>query len=337
MNILLTGGTGYIGSHTAVVLIEAGHNVVLFDNLSNSRRDVVDRLKKITQKDITFIEGDIRDTALLSKTIKAHQVDVVIHFAGLKAVGESVEKPLEYFENNLCGTISLLNAMQENQVKKMVFSSSATVYGVPRYLPYDEDHPTSAINPYGRSKLHVEEILSDLADSDQEWSIAVLRNFNPVGAHESAMIGELPTGRPNNLMPYLVQVASRRLEVLSVFGNDYPTKDGTGERDYIHVVDLAEGHLAASKFVLQEKGLHVINLGTGNSTSVFELVRSFEQVINCNIPLKIVSRRSGDLAAYYAKAEKAKLLLGWPRGKLDVSQIKPYPFIRFPGRIDLLN
>jgi UDP-glucose 4-epimerase len=311
VNILLTGGTGYIGSHTAVVLIEAGHNVVLFDNLSNSRRDVVDRLKKITQQDTPFVEGDVRDTALLSKTIKAHKVDAVIHFAGLKAVGESVKNPLKYFDNNVGGTISLLDAMQENEVKKLVFSSSATVYGIPKYLPYDENHSTSAINPYGRSKLHIEEILSDLAESDKEWSIAVLRYFNPVGAHETAMIGELPTGIPNNLMPYLVQVASGRLQVLSIFGDDYPTKDGTGERDYIHVVDLAEGHLAASKFVLQEKGLHAINLGTGNSTSVFELVRSFERVTNRNIPLKIVSRRPGDLAAYYAKAEKAKLLLGW--------------------------
>lgn len=311
MNILLTGGTGYIGSHTAVVLVEAGHKVVLFDNLSNSRRDVVDRLEKITNQSIPFVEGDVRDTSLLSKAIKDYQVDAVIHFAGLKAVGESVEKPIEYFDNNVGGTISLLEAMQENQVKKLVFSSSATVYGVPKYLPYDEDHPTSAINPYGRSKLHVEEMLSDLAESDQEWSVAVLRYFNPVGAHDSGIIGELPTGTPNNLMPYLVQVASKRLEVLSVFGADYPTKDGTGERDYIHVVDLAEGHLAASEFVLQEKGLHAINLGTGNSTSVLELVRSFERATNLNIPLKIVSRRPGDLAAYYAKAEKAKLLLGW--------------------------
>lgn len=311
MNILLTGGTGYIGSHTAVVLVEAGHSILLFDNLSNSQKEVVERLQQITGKAIPFVEGDVRDTSLLSKTIKEYEVDAVIHFAGLKAVGESVENPLKYFDNNVGGTISLLEAMQENKVKKLVFSSSATVYGVPKYLPYDEDHPTSAINPYGRSKLHVEEILSDLAESDKEWSVAVLRYFNPVGAHESAMIGELPTGVPNNLMPYLVQVASRRFEVLSVFGDDYPTKDGTGERDYIHVVDLAEGHLAASEFVLQEKGLHAINLGTGNSTSVFELVRSFERVTNRTIPLKIVSRRPGDLAAYYAKAEKAKLLLGW--------------------------
>ncbi len=311
MNILLTGGTGYIGSHTAVVLIEAGHNIVLFDNLSNSQKDVVGRLQQITGKAILFVEGDVRDTSLLSKTIKDYQVDTVIHFAGLKAVGESKENPLKYFDNNVGGTTSLLEAMQVNQVKKLVFSSSATVYGAPKYLPYDEDHPTSAINPYGRSKLHVEEMLIDLAQSDKEWSVAVLRYFNPIGAHESAMIGELPTGAPNNLMPYLVQVASRRLEILSVFGDDYPTKDGTGERDYIHVVDLAEGHLAASKFVLQEKGLHIINLGAGNSTSVFELVRSFERVTKCNIPFKIVSRRPGDLAAYYAKAEKAKLLLGW--------------------------
>ena len=309
--VIVSGGCGYIGSHTAAVLVEAGHKVVLFDNLSNSRRDVIGRLQQITAKTIPFVEGDVRDTSLLSKTIKDNQVDAVIHFAGLKAVAESVENPLKYFDNNVGGTISLLEAMQENQVKKLVFSSSATVYGVPKYLPYDEDHPTSAINPYGRSKLHVEEILSDLAESDKEWSVAVLRYFNPVGAHESAMIGELPTGIPNNLMPYLVQVASRRLEVLSVFGDDYPTKDGTGERDYIHVVDLAEGHLSASEFVLQEKGLHAINLGTGNSTSVFELVRSFERVTNRTIPLKIVSRRPGDLAAYYAKAEKAKLLLGW--------------------------
>ncbi len=311
MNILLTGGTGYIGSHTAVVLIEAGHNVVLFDNLSNSRRDVVDRLKKITQQDIPFIEGDIRDTALLSKTIKAYEVDAVIHFAGLKAVGESVEKPLDYFDNNVGGTISLLRAVQENQVNSLVFSSSATVYGEPQYLPIDEDHPTSATNPYGRTKLHIEEILQDLARSDNGWHIACLRYFNPVGAHDSGLIGEDPAGVPNNLMPYVAQVAAGKLECLNIYGDDYLTADGTGVRDYIHVMDLASGHLSAINFLSQNDGCHFFNLGTGAGFSVLEMVKAFERASGRHINYQIASRRAGDVASCYADVSKAKRDLSW--------------------------
>lgn len=311
MNVLLTGGTGYIGSHTAVTLAEAGHRVTLFDNLCNSQRDVVSRLEKITGQAITFVEGDVRDTALLSTTLRQHKIDAVIHFAGLKAVADSVAHPVDYFATNVQGSISLLQAMQANHIKTLVFSSSATVYGVPQYLPYDEAHPTNAINPYGRTKLHVEGMLSDLAASDPVWSIAVLRYFNPVGAHNSALIGELPNGVPNNLMPYLVQVASGRLRELRVFGGDYETRDGTGERDYIHVMDLAEGHLAALDFLSEHTGWHAFNLGTGNSTSVLELVHTFESVTGKAIPVKIVERRAGDLPAYYAKPAKAHQVLGW--------------------------
>lgn len=297
MNILLTGGAGYIGSYTTVLLIEAGHNVVLFDNLSNSRPDVVDRLKKITQQDILFIVGDVRDTALLSKTIKAHKVDAVIHFAGLKAVGESVEKPLEYFDNNVGGTISLLRAMQESQVNSLVFSSRATVYGEPQYLTMDEDHPTSSTNPYGRTKLHIEEILQDLARSDIDYRVACLRYFNPVGAHESALIGEDPAGVPNNLMPYVAQVAAGKLKFLNIYGDDYPTADGTVIRDYIHVMDLASGHLSAINFLNQSSGCHFFNLGTGSGFSVLEMVKAFE--------------RAGDVASCYADVNKAKRDLSW--------------------------
>ena len=311
MNILLTGGTGYIGSHAAVVLIEAGHKVVLFDNLSNSRRDVVDRLESITNQSIPFIEGDVRDISLLSKTIKDYKVDAVVHFAGLKAVGESVEKPIEYFDNNVGGTISLLEAMQENQLKTLVFSSSATVYGEPQYLPIDEDHPTSATNPYGRTKLHIEEMLQDLASSDLGWYIACLRYFNPVGAHESGLIGEDPAGVPNNLMPYVAQVAIGKLESLSIYGDDYPTPDGTGVRDYIHVMDLAAGHLSAINFLTQNAGCHVFNLGTGVGFSVLEMVKAFERASGRKINYQVAPRRAGDVASCYADASKAKRSLRW--------------------------
>lgn len=294
-----------------MVLAEAGHRVTLYDNLCNSERDVVARLEKITGQVMTFIEGDVRDTALLSNTLRQHKIDAVIHFAGLKAVGDSVAHPVDYFATNVQGSISLLQAMQANDIKTLVFSSSATVYGVPQYLPYDEAHPTNAINPYGRTKLHVEEMLSDLAASDPTWSIAVLRYFNPVGAHESALIGELPSGVPNNLMPFLVQAASGRLGELRVFGADYDTRDGTGERDYIHVMDLVDGHLAALDFLSEHNGWHAVNLGTGNSTSVLELVHTFESVTGKTIPIEIAERRAGDLPAYYAKPAKAQRVLGW--------------------------
>lgn len=311
MNILLTGGTGYIGSHTAVVLVEAGHSIVLFDNLSNSSRDVVDRLEKITNQSIPFIEGDVRDTSLLSKTIKNYKVDAVIHFAGLKAVGESVEKPLEYFDNNVGGTISLLEAMQENQVKALVFSSSATVYGEPQYLPLDEGHPTSATNPYGRTKLHIEEMLQDVVASDSAFGVVCLRYFNPVGAHESGLIGESPNGTPNNLMPFVSQVAAGKRAKVNVFGDDYPTVDGTGVRDYIHVLDLASGHLAAINFLAGKKGWHAINLGTGYGSSVLEMISQFASSSERSVPYEVVGRRPGDVASCYASAEKAEKLLNW--------------------------
>ncbi|MFT5760214.1 MAG: UDP-glucose 4-epimerase [Alteromonadaceae bacterium] len=311
MNILLTGGTGYIGSHTAVDLVEAGHKVVLFDNLSNSCRDVVGRLESITNQSIPFVEGDIRDTSLLSKTIKEKKVDAVIHFAGFKEVGESVERPLEYFDNNVGGTISLLEAMQENQVKTLVFSSSATVYGDPQYLPIDENHPTSATNPYGRTKLHIEEMLQDLARSDAGWRVACLRYFNPVGAHESSLIGEDPAGVPNNLMPYVAQVAVGKLACLNIYGDDYPTADGTGVRDYVHVMDLASGHLSAINFLSQNFGCHIFNLGTGAGFSVLEMVKAFVRASGRQINYQIRSRRAGDVASCYADVCKAKHVLGW--------------------------
>ncbi len=311
MNILLTGGLGYIGSHSATVLIEAGHELVLFDNLSNSEASVLHSLEKILNKRITFIEGDVRDTELLSNTLKERQIDAVIHLAGLKAVSESVQDPLHYYDNNVVGSLSLIRAMQKNKVKKIVFSSSATVYGEPQYLPYDEKHPTNPINPYGRTKLFIEEILCDVATSDSGWSVAVLRYFNPVGAHESGLIGESPKGIPNNLMPYMVKVASGELEKLKVFGNDYETRDGTGERDYIHVMDLAEGHLAALNFLKEHKGWHVFNLGSGKSTTVLEILHAFEKITHKKIPNEIVARREGDLPAYYAKPDLANTALHW--------------------------
>ncbi len=302
---------GYIGSHTATVLIEAGHEVVLFDNLSNSDASVLQSLEKITNKKIVFIEGDVRDTEFLSKTLKEDQIEAVMHFAGLKAVGESVQNPLHYYDNNVGGSISLIRAMQENKIKKIVFSSSATVYGEPQYLPYDENHPTNPINPYGRTKLFIEEILHDVSIADPAWSIAALRYFNPVGAHDSGLIGESPKGIPNNLMPYIVKVASGELEKLKVFGNDYKTLDGTGERDYIHVIDLAEGHLAALNYLKEHKGWHSFNLGSGQSTTVLEMLNAFEKINHTNISYEMASRREGDLPAYFANPDFANKTLHW--------------------------
>lgn len=302
---------GYIGSHTAVTLIEAGHDIVLFDNLSNSNPSTLQSLEKITNKKIMFIKGDIRDTELLSKSLKEQKIEAVIHFAGLKAVGDSVQDPIHYYENNVDGSISLIKAMQQNNIKKMVFSSSATVYGEPQYLPFDEDHPTNPINPYGRSKLFVEQILRDVVVSDSDWSVVVLRYFNPLGAHESGLIGESPKGIPNNLIPYIVKVASGELEILQIFGDDYETKDGTGERDYIHVMDLAEGHLASLNFLKEHKGCHVMNLGSGQSTTVLELLQTFERVNHKKISYKIIKRREGDTAISYAKSDVANKNLRW--------------------------
>jgi UDP-glucose 4-epimerase len=311
MNILLTGGAGYIGSHAAVVLTEAGHQVVILDNFCNSHRSVLERLAKILGKVVSCVEGDIRDTALVKKVLKDYQIDAVMHFAGLKAVGESVQNPIDYFDNNVGGSISLLQAMRACNIKTLVFSSSATVYGAPQYLPLDENHPTQATNPYGRSKLHIEEILADVVASDTSWHIACLRYFNPVGTHESGLIGEDPNGIPNNLMPYMAQVASGKLAYLNVYGNDYDTPDGTGVRDYIHVMDLAEGHLAALSFIQQKSGLNIFNLGTGKGSSVLEMVKAFEEVSGKSIPLKVTNRRAGDVATCYARVDKSSTDLSW--------------------------
>ncbi len=311
MKILLTGGTGYIGSHTAIVLQQLGHQVLLYDNLSNSTDSVLEKLIQITGQEIRFIRGDVRDTELLRSTLISNNINAVIHFAGLKAVGESVEKPIDYYANNVQGTIRLLQTMQSAQVKTIVFSSSATVYGEPQYLPLDESHPTSATNPYGRSKLHIEQMLNDVASSDLGWRIACLRYFNPVGAHESGLIGENPHGVPNNLMPCIAQVAVGQRTELSVFGDDYPTADGTAIRDYIHVMDLAEGHAAALDFLSQTTGWQAINRGTGKGYSVLEMVQAFEKASGREVPYKIVARRAGDVAACYADPKKASELLNW--------------------------
>lgn len=311
MNILLTGGAGYIGSHTAVVLSQAGHEVVLLDNFYNSNPSVLDRLQKILGKALPCIEADIRDTDVVEKVLREYKIDAVIHFAGLKAVGESVEKPIEYYANNVQGTISLLEAMKAMNVKTLVFSSSATVYGDPQYLPIDENHPTGATSAYGRSKLHIEEILRDVANSDAEWKIICLRYFNPVGAHESGLIGEDPNGLPNNLMPYIAQVASGKLPHLNIYGNDYPTPDGTGVRDYIHVVDLAEGHLAALSHLERNTEFDIFNLGMGKGYSVLEVVSAFEDACQVTIKYNITKRRIGDIASCYGRVDKAERLLGW--------------------------
>jgi len=309
--VLLTGGTGFIGSHTAVILVEAGFEVILLDNLCNSKVQILEQLKKIIGYRPIFVEGDIRNSALVEQTINKYKISSVIHFAGLKAVGESVSIPITYYDNNLAGTISLLKAMQATNIYTIIFSSSSTVYGIPQYLPYDEAHPTSAINPYGQSKIHIENILSDLAKSDSQWRICSLRYFNPIGAHSSGLIGEDPNDLPNNLLPYIAQVATGKLPHLNIFGNDYATEDGTGVRDYIHVIDLAEGHLAALKFLNENDGWHVFNLGTGTGYSVLEIVKAFEKASGKKISYKYAPRRAGDLAKSYASSNKAKKFLGW--------------------------
>lgn len=311
MNILLTGGAGYIGSHTAVVLAEAGHEVVLLDNFCNSDPNTLKRLQKILGKALPCIEADVRDTDIIEKVLREYKIDAVIHFAGLKSVAESVANPILYYSNNVQGSISLLQAMQKVGGKTLVFSSSATVYGEPQYLPYDEEHPTKPMNPYGQSKLQVEEILRDLAASDPQWRIVSLRYFNPVGAHESGLIGENPNGIPNNLMPYIVKVASGSLPHLNIFGSDYETADGTGERDYIHVMDLAEGHMASLNFLKDRTGMEIINLGTGKLVSVLELVSVFEKVNRQVLKKIFTQKRHGDLPAYYASTDKARNLLSW--------------------------
>ncbi|MFT0212571.1 UDP-glucose 4-epimerase GalE [Pseudomonas sp. F1_0610] len=310
--VLLTGGAGYIGSHTAVQMLQAGFNVLVLDNLSNSSLESLKRVEQITGKTLTFVQGDIRDRACLDQLFSRYSVQSVVHFAGLKAVGESVQQPLRYYDNNIAGTINLCEAMVAAGVFKLVFSSSATVYGEPEQMPIHEGMPTgNTTNPYGTSKLMVEQILQDMVKADPRWHVARLRYFNPVGAHQSGLIGEDPNGIPNNLLPYISQVAVGKLEKLSVFGDDYPTKDGTGVRDYIHVVDLANGHLAALNYLDQHTGCHVWNLGTGNGYSVFEMIQAFEQAAGVAVPYQVVQRRSGDIAECWANPEKAARELNW--------------------------
>ena len=321
--ILVTGGAGYIGSHTCIALHEAGYEFVIYDNLSNSSREAINRVSNLIGQPIEFIEGDIRNADSLRKVFSAHQFFGVIHFAGLKAVGESVAKPLMYYDNNVSGTITLLEVMAEYNVKRLVFSSSATVYGDPEILPIDESSKRSCTNPYGQSKLTVEHILEDLAVSDNSWSLIPLRYFNPVGAHSSGKIGEDPNDIPNNLMPYISQVAVGKLDKLSIFGNDYATVDGTGVRDFIHVTDLAQGHVAALSYLEQQVapvGFLPINLGTGKGTSVLELVTAFSEISGQDIPYQFSARRAGDIASCYASADKAKQLLGW-EAKLSITEM----------------
>ena len=311
MNVLVTGGAGYIGSHTCVQLLDANHEVIIVDNLCNSSSEAVNRIAQITGKNPIFYEKDLRDETALDDIFTKHEIDAVIHFAGLKAVGESVAIPLTYYENNIGSTLSLCKIMAKHNVKKLVFSSSATVYGNPKTVPIQEDFPLSCTNPYGRTKLMIEEILRDLSISDPEWDIALLRYFNPVGAHKSGEIGEDPKGIPNNLMPYISQVAIGKLECLSVFGDDYETPDGTGVRDYIHVLDLANGHLKALEKLQSSPGVVTYNLGTGHGYSVLDMVHAFEKAIGKPLPYKICERRPGDIAACYADPTKAECELGF--------------------------
>ncbi len=316
MKILVTGGAGYIGSHTCVELQQSGYDVVVIDNLSNSNPESLKRVEKITGKCIRFYEGDVRDESLLKQIFAENEISCVIHFAGLKAVGESVAKPWEYYDNNLNSTLVLTKVMKEVQIKNIIFSSSATVYSADNEMPLRENSRTGGCtNPYGWTKFMTEQILSGLAHAESDWSIALLRYFNPIGAHESGIIGEDPRGIPNNLMPYITQVAIGRREYLSVYGNDYDTHDGTGVRDYIHVVDLAKGHVAAVKYVLEHKGCEVFNLGTGKGVSVLDMVKAFNTANGLNLPYKIVDRRPGDIATCYADPTRSEQLLGWKAEK----------------------
>jgi UDP-glucose 4-epimerase len=311
LKVLLTGATGYIGSHTWVQLLNAGYHVVGFDNFSNSKPEVLNRIEKIAGKKVVFESGDVRDVVRLQQVLMSHRIDGVIHLAGLKAVGESVAKPLDYYEHNVLGAYNLLRAMQNCNVTRLVFSSSATVYGLPVFLPYTEDHPLAPTNPYGNTKRIVEVLLRDFCHASPDCGAVVLRYFNPVGAHESGLIGEDPQGVPNNLMPYVAQVAVGRRQELSVFGGDYPTKDGTGVRDYIHVMDLADGHVRAIDYLTAHSGFRALNLGSGQGFSVLELINAFECASGKRVPYKVVARRDGDIAEYYADAGAANAVLGW--------------------------
>lgn len=320
MSILITGGAGYIGSHTCVELLNEGKEIIVVDNLSNSKKESLERVKKITNKEFKFYEIDLLDKDGLNRIFEENTIEAVIHFAGLKAVGESVEKPIEYYYNNITGTLILCDVMKKNNVKKIVFSSSATVYGYPETVPVSEDFPLSATNPYGQTKLMIEGILNDIYISDNEWGIVILRYFNPIGAHESGLIGEDPNGIPNNLMPFITQVAVGKLNELRVFGDNYPTVDGTGVRDYIHVVDLSIGHLKALDKIIKEDGVHIYNIGTGNGYSVLEMVKAFEKASKIKIPYKVVDARTGDVAVTYANADKANSELNWT-AKRDIDKM----------------
>ena len=329
MKILVTGGTGFIGSHTCVELLDAGYDVVIIDNLSNSKKEVVGYIENITNKKVSFYENDVCDKEALRNIFKEHKIDAIIHFAGYKAVGESVSKPLMYYRNNLDSTLSLLEVANEFGVKKIAFSSSATVYGKPKSLPIKESFPLSTTNPYGTTKLIIEGILRDLYKADNEWSIAILRYFNPIGAHESGFLGENPNGIPNNLMPYIIKVATHELECLGIFGNDYDTHDGTGVRDYIHVVDLAKGHVKAIEKVLNSTGCDAYNLGTGKGYSVLDLVNTFMKVNNVDVKYAIKERRPGDIDACYADPSYAYEKLGWKAEKSVEQMCKDaYNFVK---------
>ena len=313
MSVLVTGGAGFIGSHTVVELLNSGNDVIIVDNLINSKRESIDSIEEITGKKVKFYEKSLLDRESLNKIFDENKdIDFVIHFAGLKAVGESVEKPIEYYENNLQSTLVLVDVMRKHRVKKIVFSSSATVYGNPKVVPITEDSEvTHATNPYGETKVMIERILTDIAFADKDWSVVLLRYFNPIGAHESGLIGESPNGIPNNLMPYINQVADGRLKELKIFGNDYDTHDGTGVRDYIHVVDLAKGHIKAIEYVRNHRGVDIFNLGTGNGYSVLDIVKAFENATGVKIPYIITDRRVGDIPVCYADPQKASEVLGW--------------------------
>lgn len=327
--ILVTGGAGFIGSHTVVELLENDYNVVIVDNFCNSKPEVLDKIKKITGKDFKFYEEDLLNLDGVLKIFEENKIDAVIHFAGLKAVGESVEKPVEYYHNNITGSLMLVKAMKKFGCKKIVFSSSATVYGLNNPVPFVEDMPTSATNPYGYTKVMIEQILRDVYVSDNEWSVSLLRYFNPIGAHKSGLIGEDPNGIPNNLLPYIGKVAVGQLPQLNVFGDDYDTPDGTGMRDYIHVCDLASGHLCAVKYVLENKGVEAVNLGTGKGSSVLDVLHSFEKACGKKLPYEIKPRRAGDIAKCYANTDKAKKLFSWEaKYSLDEMTADGWEFIK---------
>lgn len=320
LKVFVTGGAGFIGSHTCVELLNAGYEVVIADNFSNAKQEAVENIQKIAGKPVSFYKIDLRDLRGIRRIFAEHSIDVVIHFAGLKAVVESVQNPLEYYENNLGGTLVLCQAMREAECRRIVFSSSATVYGMNNPVPFKEGMPTSAINPYGCTKVMIEQILTDLSVADPQWSVSLLRYFNPIGAHPSGLIGEDPNGIPSNLLPYVSQVAAGLRPEVLVCGDDYDTPDGTGVRDYIHVVDLALGHLSAVRYVLEHTGVETVNLGTGQGTSVLELVDAYSKVCGRKLPYRIVSRRPGDVAVCYADTEKARLLFGW-EAQRDISQM----------------